>query len=79
MKSSTSRDGSVLFVSEDGLRVRGADGVEQKVGWPISYSPAIGESMVIRNVRLIDGTGAPPTAPRDIFVELPSDLRALVS
>jgi imidazolonepropionase-like amidohydrolase len=67
--ASASRDGAVLFVSDDGLRVRSADGIEQKVGWPISYTPPIAESIVIRNVRIIDGTGGPVTDPRDIQVE----------
>ena len=67
--ASSSRDGSLLFVSEGGLRLRSPDGAEQKVGWPISYTVPRPESMMIRNVRIIDGTGGPMTAPSDILIE----------
>ncbi|HWO02321.1 MAG TPA: amidohydrolase family protein [Blastocatellia bacterium] len=66
---SSSRDGTLLFVSDGGLRLRSPDGVEQRVGWPISYTPAMAEPTLIRNVRIIDGTGGPMTAPRDILIE----------
>ena len=56
---SSSRDGTLLFVSGGGLRVRSADGVEQRVGWPISYTPPVAEPTLIRNVRIVDGSGGP--------------------
>jgi imidazolonepropionase-like amidohydrolase len=67
--ASTSRDGSVLFVSEDGLRLREPDGSEQKIGWPISFTPPKPASMLIRNVKIVDGTGKPTTNSRDILIE----------
>ena len=67
--ASTSRDGSVLFFSENGLRLRAANGTEKSLGWPISYTPPVAEPTLIQNVRIIDGTGAPITAPRDILIE----------
>ena len=67
--ASSSRDGTLLFVSDGGLRLRSPDGSEQKIGWPISYTPPIGEPMLIRNVRVIDGTGGPITGARDILIE----------
>ena len=66
--ASTANDGTVLFVSEGGLRLRSPDGKEQRVGWPISYRPPVAPPTLIRNVRIIDGTGAPVTAPRDILI-----------
>jgi Tol biopolymer transport system component/imidazolonepropionase-like amidohydrolase len=66
---SSSRDGTLLFVSAGGLRLRSPDGREQSVGWPISYTPPVPEPMLIRNVRIIDGTGAPITSPRDILIQ----------
>jgi imidazolonepropionase-like amidohydrolase/Tol biopolymer transport system component len=66
---SSSRDGTLLFVSSGGLRLRSPDGEEQKVGWPISYTPPMAEPTLIRNVRIVDGTGGPMTAPRDILIE----------
>jgi imidazolonepropionase-like amidohydrolase len=71
--ASTSRDGTLLFVSAGGLRLRSPQGREQKLGWPILYTPPVAEATLIRNVRIIDGTGdgtgLPITAPRDILIE----------
>lgn len=67
--ASSSRDGTLLFVSEGGLRLRSPDGEEQKVGWPIYYTPPKAEPTLIRNVRIVDGTGGPITALRDILIE----------
>ena len=67
--ASASHDGSVLFVSGNGLVLRSHNGTEQKLGWPISFTPPIAESLLIRNVQIIDGTGAPLTKTRDILVE----------
>jgi len=67
--ASSSRDGTLLFVSDGGLRLRSPDGKQQRLGWPISYTPPMGEPMLIRNVRIVDGTGGPVTTPRDILIE----------
>jgi Tol biopolymer transport system component/imidazolonepropionase-like amidohydrolase len=66
--ASTSRDGVVLFVSKGGLRLRSPQGTERSIGWPLSYTPPIAESTLIRNVRIIDGNGGPATGPRDILI-----------
>jgi imidazolonepropionase-like amidohydrolase len=49
--------------------LRSPNGDERKIGWPISYTPPVAEPMLIRNVRIVDGTGGPITAPRDILIE----------
>ena len=67
--ASASRDGTLLFVSDSGLRLRSPDGKEQRLGWPLSYTPPMAEATLIRNVRIVDGTGGPMTAPRDILIE----------
>ena len=67
--ASSSDDGALLFVSDGGLRLRSPDGKEQQLGWPISYTPPIAAPILIRNVRIIDGTGAPVTDLRDILIE----------
>ncbi len=67
--ASASRDGTLLFVSEGGLRLRSPDGGEQRLGWPLSYTPPLAEPMLIRNVRIIDGTGRPPTSLQDVLVQ----------
>jgi hypothetical protein len=65
---SASQDGTLLFVSEGGLRLRPPGGDEQRLGWPISYTPPVGPPLLLRNVRVHDGTGAATTAPRDLLV-----------
>ena len=67
--ASSSRNGTLLFVSDRGLRLRSPGGEERRIGWPISYTPPTAEPMLIRNARIIDGTGRPMTASRDILVE----------
>ena len=67
--ASSSRDGTLLFVSDGGLRLRSPNGEERRLGWPISYTPPLAEPMLIRNVRIVDGTGGPVTTPRDILIE----------
>lgn len=66
---SSADDGSMLFVSDGGLRLRSREGTEVRLGWPISYTPPLAAPALIRNVRIIDGTGAPITGPRDVLIE----------
>ena len=66
---SAARDGTVLFLSEDGLRLRSPDGREKSLGWPLTYTPPVGRPLLVRNVRVIDGTGAPATPPKDLLIE----------
>ena len=67
--SSVARDGSVLFASGDGLVLRSPDGAERHLGWPLEYTPPVPPPLLIRNARLVDGTGAPATGPRDLLLE----------
>ena len=69
MYSSAASDGTLLYISEGGLRLRAPDGREQRLGWPLSYTPPVAPPLLIRNARIIDGTGSPVTAPRDILIE----------
>jgi Tol biopolymer transport system component/imidazolonepropionase-like amidohydrolase len=66
---SSANDGTLLFVSDGGLRLRSPDGTERRLGWPISYAPPVAKPILIRNVRIIDGTGATITGRRDILIE----------
>src|SRR5262245_16563424 len=66
---SVARDGTVLYVSEGGLRLRSPDGKERELGWPLSFTPPVPEPVLVRNARIIDGTGATPTPPSDILIE----------
>jgi hypothetical protein len=67
--TSASNDGSILYISEDGLRLRSPTGTIRRLGWPISYTLPAAEPILIRNVRIIDGTGAGATSPKDILIE----------
>jgi Tol biopolymer transport system component len=67
--ASSSQDGTLLFVSDGGLKLRLPGGTQKKLGWPISYTPPVPEPALIRNARILDGTGGPVTDPRDILIE----------
>ena len=66
---SLSTAGDVLYVSEDGLVVRSPSGAERHLGWPLRYTPPVSRPLLIRNVRIIDGSGSPPSSTRDLLVE----------
>jgi imidazolonepropionase-like amidohydrolase/Tol biopolymer transport system component len=66
---SAARDGTILYVSEGGLRLRSPDGAERELGWPLAFTPPVPEPLLIRNARIVDGTGAAATEPRDVLVE----------
>ncbi|GAH41364.1 unnamed protein product, partial [marine sediment metagenome] len=67
---SVANDGSVLYISEDGLRLRRPNDQVNHLGWPLSFETAAApEPLLIRNVRIIDGTGVAITQLCDILVE----------
>ena len=65
---SAARDGSLLYVSGDGLRVRRPSGMVERLGWPVTYTVPTPPALVVRNARVVDGTGSPATAPRDLLL-----------
>lgn len=67
MYPSIARDGTILYLSGDGWRLRQPSGDERTLGWPIQYTPPTPAPLLVRNVRLVDGTGAPLSAPRDLL------------
>ncbi|HKA60695.1 MAG TPA: amidohydrolase family protein [Gemmatimonadales bacterium] len=69
MYASVAQDGTVLYISEGGLRLRSPNGREQRLGWPLSYTPPVPAPLLIRNVRVIDGTGRPVGTPQDLLVQ----------
>ena len=69
MYASAARDGTLLYVSADGLRLRAPSGAERRLGWPIHYTPPAAPPLLVRDVRIVDGTGAPATPPRDVLIE----------
>ncbi len=69
MYPSVAQDGTILFISEGGLRLRSPDGQERRLGWPLDYTPPVPQPALIRNVRIIDGSGAPAGPAQDILIE----------
>ena len=63
-------NGRTLVLSQDGLALIRPDGGTEALGWPLRYQvrPSSG-SLMLRNVHIIDGTGAPATEARDILIE----------
>lgn len=71
---SVANDGSVLYMSDDGLRLRSPTGDVRHLGWPITYRRPAAPALLIRNVRIIDarspGSSDPgPQTPSDILIE----------
>lgn len=63
-------DGSVLFLSTSGLRFRSSTGAEREVPWPLRYRTREAPAwLIIRGARIIDGRGAPLSAPSDVLLE----------
>jgi len=70
MDPSVADDGTVLFASDDGLRIRRPVGTEEHLGWPIPLRVAAAPApLLIRNARMFDGSGAVPTGTSDILIE----------
>ena len=67
--ASSSSDGTILYYSKGGLHLRLPNGADRTIGWPLSFTPPVAESTLIRNVRIIDGTGRPVSALRDVLIE----------
>ncbi|MGH7588934.1 MAG: amidohydrolase family protein [Gemmatimonadota bacterium] len=65
---SAARDGTLLYLSGDGWRLRLPSGDERSLGWPLHYAPPIPAPLLVRDVRLVDGTGRPVSAPMDVLV-----------
>ncbi|HET7693454.1 MAG TPA: amidohydrolase family protein [Gemmatimonadota bacterium] len=67
MYPTIARDGTILYLSGDGWRLRSPSGDDRVLGWPLRYAPPQPAPLLIRNVRLVDGTGAPLSAPQDLL------------
>ena len=62
-------DGSILYLSTEGLRLRRPDGSISDIGWPLSIQVAEAPPpLLIRGTRIIDGTGAVPSEPQDLLI-----------
>jgi hypothetical protein len=66
---SVSRDGSVLFVADDGLRIRRPDSRMPPLGWPLHYRVAEAPPpLLIQDVQIVSGS-VPPGARSDILIQ----------
>jgi Tol biopolymer transport system component/imidazolonepropionase-like amidohydrolase len=64
-----SRAGELLYLSEDGLRLRHLDGQVQALEWPVSFrAPAAPPPLLIRRARVVRGDGSPALPPQDVLV-----------
>jgi Tol biopolymer transport system component len=69
MYLTAARDGSLLYLSSDGIRLRRPDGVVQRLGWPLSFrAPPAPTPLLIRSARVIRGDGSPPLPPQDVLI-----------
>jgi imidazolonepropionase-like amidohydrolase/Tol biopolymer transport system component len=70
LSASYAADGSILYVSTEGLRIRRPDGSLETLGWPLRYRTAAApEPLFIARARVIDGRGAPPDGESDLLLE----------
>jgi imidazolonepropionase-like amidohydrolase/Tol biopolymer transport system component len=66
--TSAARDGTIVYLSGDGWRLRRPSGEEHALGWPLHYAPPVPTPLLVRDVRLVDGTGAPLSGAMDVLV-----------
>jgi Tol biopolymer transport system component len=64
-----SPSGHILYSGEDGYEFRRIGSPARRLGWPITYTVPLPRPLVVRNVRIIDGTGSAASTPRDIVIE----------
>lgn len=67
MYASVSREGSVLYVSTDGLRLTRRGRATQRLGWPLTRRVSAPPPLFISGVRLVGG-GDSAASPFDILV-----------
>ena len=65
---SAAPNGSLLYVSADGLRLRDSTGAVRQLGWPVTYQVLDPPTVLLRNAKVLDGTGSPPGEPRDLLI-----------
>lgn len=66
--SSLARNGTLLYVAPDGLRLRTPRGAERRLGWPVSSRIPVPPTLLIRNVRLVPLVAGTDTSRRDLLI-----------
>ncbi len=64
-----SAQADLLYISDDGFLFRSGSQLPRHIGWPIHYIVPNAPPIVVRSVRIIDGTGTPASSPQDILIE----------
>jgi len=67
--ASTSKDGSILYESHDGLRIHRPTGQVEHLGWPLAYRTPLAAPLLIRNVLVITEDGVSGDVPVDILTD----------
>jgi imidazolonepropionase-like amidohydrolase/Tol biopolymer transport system component len=65
---SVSRDGTLVYVAADGLRLRDTAGRERRLGWPVRFRAPLPPPLVVRNVRLVPLEATDDHEPRDLLL-----------
>lgn len=66
---SVAADGSMLYVTPNGLEIRDTDDSVETLGWPLTYRvPTAPPPLLITNVRVMDGTGTGPSPLSDLLL-----------
>ena len=66
--TSFARNGTLLYVAPDGLRLRQPDGTERRLGWPVTGRIPVPPTLLIRNVRLVPLEAGADTAVHDLLI-----------
>jgi imidazolonepropionase-like amidohydrolase/Tol biopolymer transport system component len=53
LNPSAARNGALLYVAPDGLRLRGPEGRERALGWPVRFDAPAAPPLLLRNVRIV--------------------------
>ncbi len=66
---SVSNNGSVLYIGEDGYRIRDQDGTIDKLGWPLTYHTPEPQPILIRDAHILSESDTSPHHLSDIRIE----------
>jgi len=66
---SVSNNGTVLYIGEDGYRIRYPDGRTDKLGWPLTYRTPELQPMLIRDANILSEPNASTQHLSDIRIE----------
>jgi Tol biopolymer transport system component len=68
MYVTAARDGTLVYLSEDGLRLRRPGREPETLGWPLTYRVPEPPPLLVRGARVIPGDGSAPLPPSDVLI-----------